>query len=45
MSPIRMRWERIRREDYARTLLLRNLPVFAIEADVREFFEESNFAM
>lgn len=33
------------KEDSDRTVFLRNLPTFAIEDDIREWFEESNLAV
>jgi RNA recognition motif-containing protein len=32
-------------EDWPRTLVLRKIPPFAIEEDIRELFEESGFPM
>lgn len=39
-----LRWL-LTREDWPRTVWVRQLPPFAIEADVRNFFEEGNFAV
>jgi hypothetical protein len=42
-DPIFVRFHKVAREGYSRSILVRKLPVFAIEEDVRTLFEESGF--